>query len=100
MSCLVCTYYTDYTHLLDDGHELGLVLLLAAHERLEVGDELLVRVRVGVRVRVRVRVRDRVRVRARVGVRVRVRVRGRGRGRVRVGARGSLGRVRVWRRAP
>ena len=28
-------------HLLDDGHELRLVLLLAPHERLELGDELL-----------------------------------------------------------
>ena len=42
-------------HLLDDGHELRLVLLLAPDERLELGDELLVRVRVNVRVRVRVR---------------------------------------------
>ena len=52
-------------HLLDDGHELRLVLLLAPHERLELGDELLV----GVRVRVRVRVRERVRVRIMVRVR-------------------------------
>ena len=78
LSRLVYTYYTDYTHLLDDGHELGLVLLLAAHERLEVGDELLVRVRVGVRVRDRDRVRVRVRVRVRARVRVRVKVRGYG----------------------